>query len=60
MCTILGQNISLIRPGRVAVMRPSGKAWKGAKAAGRKTHKLTTEMKQEIARQLGYELAQES
>ena len=57
MCTILGHHISLIRPARVAVMRPGGKAWSGAKATGRKTRKLTLEMKQKIARQMGYKLA---
>ena len=56
MCTILGHHISLIRPGKPKQQVTTG-AWRGAKATGRKTRKLTLEMKQKIARQRGYELA---
>ena len=34
-----------------------GWAWQGAKSVGRKTIKLTYRMKQRIARELGYKLA---
>ena len=58
MCTILGQHISIVRPARVAVIQ-RGRAWRGAKAAGRKTHKLSQEDKLAIAAEMGYELATE-
>jgi len=56
MISILGQNISLVRPSRPKQHITSG-AWRGAKQVGRKTKKLTLEMKQAIARELGYNLA---
>ena len=51
--TTLGQHISLVRPTRVIRHTASG-AWKQAKTSGRKTRKLTMEMKQVIAREMGY------
>ena len=56
MITILGENIRLIRPSRTK-QHTAKDAWQGAKSAGRKTIKLTYRMKQRIARELGYELA---
>ena len=56
MITILGENIRLIRPERTKQHSTAG-AWQGAKSVGRKTIKLTHRMKQRIARELGYELA---
>ena len=55
MCTILGQNIRLVRPERVKRHSATG-AWKRGKQTGRKTHKLTTKMKQVIAREMGFDL----
>ena len=56
MITILGENIRLIRPSKPKQHSAAG-AWRGAKQVGRKTIKLTHRMKQRIARELGYELA---
>jgi len=56
MITILGENIRFIRPSRTK-QHTAKDAWRGAKSAGRKTIKLTHRMKQRIARELGYELA---
>ena len=55
MTTILGQNISLIRPARIVRHSASG-AWRGAKKAGRKTRKLTLSEKNLIAWAMGYKL----
>ena len=55
MATILGQHISLIRPEKVKRHSASG-AWKRAKSVGRKTTKLSMEMKRDIARQMGFNL----
>ena len=49
--TTLGQHISLVRPARIARPITSG-AWKGAKASGRKTRKLTWAQKLIIAEQM--------
>ena len=54
MCTILGQHISIIRPSKPTVHITTG-AWKGAKQIGRKTNKLTDEMKKQIALEMGYQ-----
>ena len=56
--TILGQHISLVRPSKVRVPQRFG-AWKGAKATGRKTRKLTLSEKQLIAFAMGYEFRSE-
>ena len=56
--SILGQNISLVRPTRIK-LHNTYKAWKGAKCTGRKTRKLTKSEKQLIAFAMGYELRAE-
>ena len=53
--TTLGQHISLVRPVRVIRHTANG-AWKQAKTSGRKTKCLTLEMKQVIAREMGYNM----
>ena len=47
--------VTKIGAGRYTTSR-GGSAWKGAKQTGRKTRKLTLEMKQAIAREMGYEM----
>ena len=63
MCTILGQNIGVIRPSCPTTRKVSGgkwrvgtisNPWRGAKQTGRKTHKLTEEEKRRIASEMGF------
>ena len=52
--SILGQNVSLIRPCKIVKHSAQG-AWKRI-GESRKTHKLTLEDKQRIAAFLGYRM----
>ena len=53
--TILGQNINLIRPRKIARPITSG-AWKGARVTSRKTRPLTLGDKTAIAIAMGFKL----
>ena len=57
--SILGQNISLVRPARIK-LHHTMYAWKGAKAEGRKTRKLSKDEKRSIALSMGFQLMEGS